>query len=356
MHAELLAVALGAICHVGHQIRVASRCGQCRHPVVVGDQVVEVRSRLDDFWPFHQQRHAMAAFVGSALLAVKRRSAAIRPAEFLGSVIGRVYDDGVVGNAQVIQLFQQLADLPVVLDHAIRVQANPRLALGLFLQVGPDMHARTVEPDEKRLVGFVRLVDEVLGGLHQFVVDGFHTLARQGTGVFDLAVSERMDHPTWAVLFAKLRIFGVVVGFRFFFGIHVVQVAEELIKAMVGRQVPVAVAQVVLAELAGGVALLLHRITDGRRPIGDAMLGAGHADGQQTGAKRMLAQDERRTPGGAGLLAVGMSEQCAFFADAVDVGSFVAHHALVVGTEVKDADVVAEDHQDVRFVGGLSTE
>ncbi|MNG40164.1 hypothetical protein D3C84_1286270 [compost metagenome] len=51
-----------------------------------------------------------------------------------------------------------------------------------------------------------------------------------------------------------------------------------------------------------------------------------------------------------------MSEQCAFFADAVDVGSFVAHHALVVGTEVKDADVVAEDHQDVRFVGGLSTE
>ncbi|MNQ52227.1 hypothetical protein D3C85_662330 [compost metagenome] len=132
----------------------------------------------------------MAAFVGSALLAVKRRSAAIRPAEFLGSVIGRVYDDGVVGDSQIIQLFQQLTDLAVVLDHAVGIQANPRLALGLFLQVSPDVHACAVEPDEEGFVSLVRLVDEVLGSLHQFVVDGFHTLARQGAGVFDLAVSE----------------------------------------------------------------------------------------------------------------------------------------------------------------------
>ncbi|MCY1187179.1 hypothetical protein D9M73_281310 [compost metagenome] len=70
----------------------------------------------------------------------------------------------------------------------------------------------------------------------------------------------------------------------------------------------------------------------------------------------MLAENEGSTPGGAGLLAVGMGEQRAFSADTVDVGGFVTHHALVVSTQVEDADVVAEDHQDVRFVGGLCTE
>ncbi|MND76385.1 hypothetical protein D3C80_680320 [compost metagenome] len=298
----------------------------------------------------------MAALVGGAFLAQERRGAAVRPGDLLRTVVGGVDDDGVVGDAEVIQLLQQFADVVVVLDHAVRIQADTGPAVGFLLQVGPDVHAGAVEPDEEGLVGLVRLVDEVLGSLHQFVVDGFHTLARQGAGVFDLAVSERMDHPTWAVLFAKLWIFRVVVGFRFLFGVHVVQVAEEFIEAVVGRQVLVAVAQVVLAELAGGVALLLHHIAQGRRPVRDAVLRAGHANGQQAGAKRMLAENEGSTPGGAGLLAVGMSEQCAFFADAVDVGGFVAHHALVVGTEVKDANVVAEDHQDVRFVGGLSTE
>ncbi|MCY1369415.1 hypothetical protein D9M69_564550 [compost metagenome] len=118
----------------------------------------------------------------------------------------------------------------------------------------------------------------------------------------------------------------------------------------------VAVAEVVLAELAGGVALLLHRVAEGRRPVGDAVLGAGHADGQQAGAERMLAEGEGGTAGGAGLLAVGVGEQRAFPGDAVDVGRLVAHHALVVGAEIEVADIVAKDHQDVRFVRRLHTQ
>src|SRR6478609_6364310 len=60
------------------------------------------------------------------------------------------------------------------------------------------------------------------------------------------------------------KIFGIgVVGhFRLFFGIEVVKIAEELIETMHGRQVFVEVAEVILAELPGGVSLLLEQIGD----------------------------------------------------------------------------------------------
>ena len=54
-------------------------------------------------------------------------------------------------------------------------------------------------------------------------------------------------------------------------------------------------------------------------------------------------------PGRAGLLAVIMEEAEALLGDAVDVGRLVAHQAVAVAAEVGDADVVAEDHQDVRL-------
>ena len=50
------------------------------------------------------------------------------------------------------------------------------------------------------------------------------------------------------------------------------------------------------------------------------------------------------------LLAVVMQEADAFFADAVDVRRFVAHQSVAVGADVGDADIVAEDDEDVRFL------
>jgi hypothetical protein len=46
---------------------------------------------------------------------------------------------------------------------------------------------------------------------------------------------------------------------RLLLGVQVVEVAEELVEAVVGRQVLVAVAEVVLAELAGHVAVRLEQ-------------------------------------------------------------------------------------------------
>ncbi len=46
-----------------------------------------------------------------------------------GAVVGGVDDDGVVGDAEIVELLEKLADMPVVLDHAVGIEAEARLAL-----------------------------------------------------------------------------------------------------------------------------------------------------------------------------------------------------------------------------------
>ena len=138
---------------------------------------------------------------------------------------------------------------------------------------------------------------------------------------------------------------------RLLFRIQVVEVAEELVEAVIGRQHLVAVAEVVLAELAGHVALRLEQTGDGRVFLLHAFGCAGQSDLGQAGAHRRLAGDERGAAGRAALLAVPVGEDGAFFGDAVNVGRLVAHHAHVVGADVELADVVTPDDQDVGLVG-----
>jgi hypothetical protein len=65
---------------------------------------------------------------------------------------------------------------------------------------------------------------------------------------------------------------------RLFLGVEVVEAAEELVEAVHRRQMFVAVALVVLAELAGGVALALEDRGHGHVGLLPAFLRAGHAD------------------------------------------------------------------------------
>jgi hypothetical protein len=117
------------------------------------------------------------------------------------------------------------------------------------------------------------------------------------------------------------------------------------------REELVEVAEVVLAELPGRVAQRLEQLGD-RDVLGlQADVGAGHPDLAQPGAEHALAGDERRTPGGAALLAVGVGEPHPLARDAVDVRRAVAHQPVAVATQVGDPDVVAPDHQDVRLLG-----
>src|SRR5579862_6013855 len=109
----------------------------------------------------------------------------------------------------------------------------------------------------------------------------------------------------------------------------------------------IVVAEMVLAELCGDVTLLLEEIGDCRRPVGDSVRGTWKADGQQARPERVLSQNEGGATCRAALLSIGISEDRSFFRQAVNVGSSVAHHPKVVGTNVVNADVVTPNNEDV---------
>ena len=229
------------------------------------------------------------------------------------------------------------------------------------------VHVRGVEPHEPRFAGLLLALDEVLRGGDELVVAGLHALLVERAGVLDLLLADLaparhhrrvvlvggpgMDHAARPeVLRGSSGILSrVVLHLRLFLGVQVVEVAEELVEAVVGRQHVVHVAQVVLAELAGGVALLLEERRDRHELVGHADRRGRDADLGQAGAVDALPGDERRPPGGAGLLAVRIGEHHAFPRDTIDVRRLVAHQPVGVAAQVRDADVVTPDHENVRL-------
>ena len=129
-----------------------------------------------------------------------------------------------------------------------------------------------------------------------------------------------------------------------------IEITVELLEPVHCGQIFVAIAQVVLAELTGGVAKRLQHFGYGRVFRMQSDCGAGHADFGQAGADRVLTSDEARAAGRAALLAIPIGERRPFLRDAIDVGGLVAHHAFAVMADVPIADVVAPDDEDVRFI------
>ena len=192
------------------------------------------------------------------------------------AVVGRIVNDGVVGDAQLIQQVQQLTHMHVMFDHACGVFIGHttgdliRLCAHLVLHMGAEMHARAVPPDIEWLTLFIGTLDEVDGGGDGFLIHRFHALAGQRAGVFDLAIGAGLDHAARAIGLAEgaavcqNRVTGIIFVFRFLFGVQVVEVAEKLIKPVVCGQMLILVAQMVLAELTGHVAVVLQQARDGR--------------------------------------------------------------------------------------------
>ena len=64
----------------------------------------------------------------------------------------------------------------------------------------------------------------------------------------------------------------------------------------------------------------------------------------------MLPCDKCRSSGGTALLRVIVRKQHAPFGNAVDVRGAVAHHPHIVGTDVRPADIIAPNYEDIRFL------
>ena len=161
-----------------------------------------------------------------------------------------------------------------------------------------------------------------------------------------------MQHAARTKLLEEIR---KVLGWRIiaqlglFFGVQVIEVAEEFVEAMHRRQMLVTVAKVVLAELAGAIALAFHDAGNGRVLVAHPGFGARKSDLGQTGAHAALAGDEAGAAGGAALLGEIVGEQHPLFADRVDVGRAIAHHPLGKDRQVGLTNVIPPHDQDIRL-------
>ena len=142
-------------------------------------------------------------------------------------------------------------------------------------------------------------LQEIEGPRGDLIVDRLHALDGQRAGVLNVAIGRGFDHAARSELLLELRVLRIVRMLGFLLGVEVVEIAEELVKAVVGRQHLVQVAQMILAVLRGHVALVLQQSGDGRVLYGDAFLCPRQTDLEQAGTQRTLAGDERRASGRA---------------------------------------------------------
>ena len=136
-----------------------------------------------------------------------------------------------------------------------------------------DVHARRVEPDEERLAVRLGLVHELEVQSEDLVVHGLHPFGIERAGILDLLFADlaparhhgrvilvrrpAMNHVARADFVQQLLRVGGVRGV--FHRVEVIEVAEELVEAVDGGQELIEIAQVVLAELARGIAHVLER-------------------------------------------------------------------------------------------------
>ena len=141
-----------------------------------------------------------------------------------------------------------------------------------------DVHARRIEIAEPRRSRRLLTADEILGSREKFLVDRFHALGVERAGIFDRLLADTpkngiycriiligglgLENAARPELRAEAGVLRIVGIFRLLFGIEVIEVAEEFVEAVHGRQMLVAISQVVLAELAGSIAERFHNIRD----------------------------------------------------------------------------------------------
>ena len=126
-----------------------------------------------------------------------------------------------------------------------------------------------------------------------------------------------------------------------------VQIAKELIESVPVRQVFLKVAQMVLAELGGRVALGLQNF--GERNV--FLLQPGRRSwrsyGRQACADKQLSGDESGASGRAARLGVEGGEPQTLFPNPVDIGRLHPHQIAAVRRDIEPADIVAEDQASV---------
>src|SRR5579871_2498916 len=316
-------------------------------------EIVIYSGRLDNPGPTHENWNTPAAFPVGVFLGTVRRDTGVGTAIVMRSFVRRIDNDSVFSDTQLVKLFQHHADMLIVSYHYIVVVTLPALALVALGAVGPEVHSGGVVPQEERAVVLMSAVEEIKSLCGNLVIDGFHALSRERTGILNrlasLAIRPAMQYASRSETFFEIRILRIVRILGLFFGVQMVEIAEELIEAVHGRQEFVLVAEMVLAELPCSVAEGLQQFGDGRILRAKTQVRSRHADLGQTGANRVLTGDERGAAGRATLLTIIVSKGCSFMPDAVDIRRPITHLAAIVVADIPPANIVTPQYEDIRL-------
>src|SRR5262249_55178848 len=150
-------------------IRIASGGAQCWKPIETGYDSILNGAWLDMARPARDAWHAEAALTDCSFGLAERRHPAIRPGKHFRTIVGSKDDDRVVCLAHVIQVFQQCTDVVIQIRHPGLLETIVGLAvlhrLVFVRQKSPDVHPRSVMPDEERLAPLFGLIHKVTGSL-----------------------------------------------------------------------------------------------------------------------------------------------------------------------------------------------
>src|SRR5262249_39038309 len=135
MNVEGLAVELAGLHALLDDVSISRSGGEGGNQVFVCEKLVVDGAGLDDAGPTDEHGHSVAALPVSGFFAAVRSAAAIGPGHHFRTVVGGVDNDGVVGDAEFIELVQELADMPVVLNHPICFESVRCLAHRLRFKV-----------------------------------------------------------------------------------------------------------------------------------------------------------------------------------------------------------------------------
>jgi hypothetical protein len=133
-------------------------------------------------------------------------------------------------------------------------------------------------------------------------------------------------------------------------GVEVIEIAPEFLETVRRRQGIGVVAEMVLAELAGGVAEIAQEPCERRRSGPQIGWAARELRRYHARAQRIHAGEEGIASRRAALLGIVSHEDRAFIADAVDVGCFPNHPPAVIDARLHQADVITHDEKDLGFV------
>ena len=186
---------------------------------------------LDHSGPADSSRNAEPTFPVGVLLAAEGRRAAVGPGEHFRAVVGGIHDDGILIEAEFLEFVEHLADVAVVLHHAVGIDAEAGLAFTLRLETRPDVHAGGVPPHEERLVPLRCVRHEAKGVRGDFLVDRLHALfgQRPVLSIFWVpsGFAQQWSTPRVPNFFIELRVLEVVGMLGFVLGVEVVERAER---------------------------------------------------------------------------------------------------------------------------------